>query len=183
MNGRVVIFKMVFIADYTLFYIIITVTSWWARWHLKSPASRSLRLFAQPFIQVQTKKTSKLRLTSLCEWNSSLNGEFPAQRAGKRKMFPLMGSSCGAGYFDTRPGLHVSFLLLIQSVINQSQGGTNAFTYHPIHSNDLRFLHLLTYDIFSQIYSWSWCHKGTRKMSIHSCIYICIYTQNAHATI
>ena len=28
------------------------VTSWWARWRLKSPASR---LFAQPFVQAQTK--------------------------------------------------------------------------------------------------------------------------------
>ena len=29
----------------------ITVTSFWVRWHFKSPASR---LFAQPFIQAQT---------------------------------------------------------------------------------------------------------------------------------
>ena len=35
---------------------IITVPSQWARWHLKSPASR---LFAQPFVQVQIKENIK----------------------------------------------------------------------------------------------------------------------------
>ena len=37
-------------------------------WHLKSPASRFF-------------KTSKLRVTDLCEGNSPVTGEFPAQRA------------------------------------------------------------------------------------------------------
>ena len=56
----------------------ITMTSWWARWRLKSPASR---LFIQPFIQTQTKENTKTpRHRPLC-------GEFtgdrwiPAQRA------------------------------------------------------------------------------------------------------
>ena len=31
----------------------------------------------------RSKKTSKLRVTSLCEGNSPVNGEFPAQRASK----------------------------------------------------------------------------------------------------
>ena len=35
---------------------IITMTSWWERWHLKSPASR---LFTQPFIQAQIKEKIK----------------------------------------------------------------------------------------------------------------------------
>ena len=46
------------------------------RWRLKSPASR---LFTQP--SMQTKKTSKLRVTGLCARNSPVTGEFPAQRA------------------------------------------------------------------------------------------------------
>ena len=46
---------------------IITVTKQWARWRLKSPASR---LFTQSFIQAQT-------------------GEFPAKRPVTRKMFPF----------------------------------------------------------------------------------------------
>ena len=57
----------------------ITVTSKWARWRLKSPASR---LFIQPFIQAQIKeKKSKLRVTGLCAGNSPVTGEFPAQMA------------------------------------------------------------------------------------------------------
>ena len=50
----------------------IAVTSWWARWRLKSPASR---LFAQPFVQVQLEENIKApRLWPL--W-----GEFVSQMA------------------------------------------------------------------------------------------------------
>ena len=35
---------------------VITMTSWWARWLLKSPVSR---LFTQPFIQAQIKENIK----------------------------------------------------------------------------------------------------------------------------
>ena len=52
-----------------------------AQWRLKSPASR---LFTQPFIKA-IKKTSKLRITGLCEGNSPVTGEFPAQRASNAK--------------------------------------------------------------------------------------------------
>ena len=41
----------------------ITVTSWWARWRLKSPASR---LFTQPFVEAQIKENTK-----------AMTGEFP----------------------------------------------------------------------------------------------------------
>ena len=51
--------------------IIITVTSQWARWHLRSPASR---LFTQPFIQAQIKENIKApRHWPLC-------GEFTGER-------------------------------------------------------------------------------------------------------
>ena len=52
------------------------MASYWAPWRLKSPASR---LFTQPFIQGRSKKTSKLRITGLCAWNSPVTGEFPTQ--------------------------------------------------------------------------------------------------------
>ena len=54
------------------------MTSWWARWRLKSPASR---LFTQPFIQTQIKENTKApRHWPLCgEFTGT--GEFPAQRA------------------------------------------------------------------------------------------------------
>ena len=54
------------------FYKSITVTSWWARWRLKSSASR---LFTPPFIQAQTKENIKY----LRHW--PLWGKFTAQRA------------------------------------------------------------------------------------------------------
>ena len=36
-----------------------------------------------------SKKTSKLRVTGLCEGNSPVTGELPAQRASNAKMFPF----------------------------------------------------------------------------------------------
>ena len=58
---------------------IITVASWWARWRLKSPASR---LFTQSFIQAQIKENiKKIRVTGLCAGNSSVTDEFPTQMA------------------------------------------------------------------------------------------------------
>ena len=59
------------------------------QWRLELPASR---LFAQSFIQAQIKETSKLRVTGLCDGNSPVTGEVPAQRASK--FFHLMTSSC-----------------------------------------------------------------------------------------
>ena len=48
----------------------IIITSWWARWRLKSPASQ---LLTQPFIQAQIKENIKA--------SSLVTDEFPAQRA------------------------------------------------------------------------------------------------------
>ena len=57
---------------------------------------------------VCSKKTSKLRATGFCEWNSPLTGEFPSQRPVTRKMFPFddvimvyfqpyrVGGTCGS---------------------------------------------------------------------------------------
>ena len=58
----------------------ITVTSQWARSRLKSPVSWS---FAQPFIEAELKKTSKFRVTGLCEEKSPHKGPVT------RKMFPF----------------------------------------------------------------------------------------------
>ena len=65
----------------------IPIACWWvthdsdvimSSMALKSSASR---LFAQQFVQAQVKETPKLRVTGLCEGNSLVTGEFPAQRA------------------------------------------------------------------------------------------------------
>ena len=57
---------------------LITVTSWWARWRVNHQPHDCLlnHLFRR-----WSKKTSKLRVTGLCEGNSPVTGEFPAQRA------------------------------------------------------------------------------------------------------
>ena len=62
----------------TSIYLLITITSLWPRWRLKSPASR---LFTQLFIQTQIKESIKApRHWPLCgEFTGT--GEFPAQRA------------------------------------------------------------------------------------------------------
>ena len=65
--------------------VSITMTSQWARWRLKSPASG---LFTQPFIQTQIKENIKaLRHWPL--WNSPVTGEFPAQMASNAENVPI----------------------------------------------------------------------------------------------
>ena len=56
------------------------MTSYWARWRLKSAASW---LFTQPVFRRRSKKTSKLRVTGHCEGNSPVTGELTTQRASK----------------------------------------------------------------------------------------------------
>ena len=55
----------------------ITVTSWWVRWRLKSPASR---LLTQPFIQAKIKENIKALRHGLFEGNSPVTVEFRTQR-------------------------------------------------------------------------------------------------------
>ena len=52
---------------------LITVTSWWAQWYLKSPVSR---LFVQLLSWRRSKKFSKLRVTGRCEGNSPVTRGF-----------------------------------------------------------------------------------------------------------
>ena len=76
--------------DYS--YLPITMTSYWTRWLLKSPASR---LFNQPFIRAQIKINIKApRHWPLCgefigdRWIPRTNGQW------RGKFFHLMTSSC-----------------------------------------------------------------------------------------
>ena len=65
--------------------MFIIATSWWARWRLKSPASR---LFTQPFIQAQIKENIKAqRHWPLCGefWPVNLPHKGPVTQ----KMFPF----------------------------------------------------------------------------------------------
>ena len=58
----------------------ITMTSQWAWWRLRSPASRLFYLPNRLF-ERRSEKTSKLRVTGLCAGNSPGTGEFSAQMA------------------------------------------------------------------------------------------------------
>ena len=63
----------------------------------------------------RSKETSKLRVTGLCVRNSPVTGEFPAQRAVTRKMFP----------FDDvimRPTLH-RYIFIYHAVLKFGQFG------------------------------------------------------------
>ena len=44
---------------------------------------------ASRLFRCRSKKTLKLRVIGLCEGNSPMTGEFPAQRPVTRKMFPF----------------------------------------------------------------------------------------------
>ena len=63
---------------YPVMVTLITMTSQWAWWRLKSPASR---LFIQPFFQAYIKQNIKAPRHWPCEGNSQWTGEFPAQMA------------------------------------------------------------------------------------------------------
>ena len=49
---------------------------------------RWLNCLVNRLFRLRSKKTSKLRVTDLCEGNSPVIGEFPTQRASDREMFP-----------------------------------------------------------------------------------------------
>ena len=60
--------------------LLITVTSWWARWRLKS---QEYRLLTQPFVEAHFKENTK----ALRHWPSW--GELPHKESVPRKMFPF----------------------------------------------------------------------------------------------
>ena len=62
-----------------------TVTQWWTRWRLNH---RRLDCLLNRLFRRRSKKTSKLRHW-LCDGNSPVTGEFPAQRASNEEIFPF----------------------------------------------------------------------------------------------
>ena len=94
-QDMIVVYKSIHSHGHTMntyFKYCITVTSEWARWRLKSPASR---LFTQSLFRRRSKKIPKPRVTGLCEGNSPVTGEFPAQQraSNAENIFHLMTSS------------------------------------------------------------------------------------------
>ena len=58
-------------------------------------------------------KTSKLRVTGLCEGNSPVTGEFPAQRASNLEMFPFDDVIMSTGVTATQLQWHLSNINVI----------------------------------------------------------------------
>ena len=77
-------------------YGLITMTSQWARWRLKSPS----RLFTQPFVGRRSQNTSKLRVIGLWEGNPPVTGGFPAQIASNAECFHLMTASWLLAHYE-----------------------------------------------------------------------------------
>ena len=76
----------------------ITMTSYWVRLRLESPASR---LFIQPLNQAQIKENIKFRVTGLCSLNSPVTGESPIQRASNAENVSIWWSHDVTGAFCT----------------------------------------------------------------------------------
>ena len=69
---------------YVTYRNTITVTFYWARWHLKSPANH-LYCSLNRLFRCGRQKTSKLRVIGLWEGNSPTTGECPTQRFSNAK--------------------------------------------------------------------------------------------------
>ena len=93
----------------------------------------SLRLFRR-----RSKKTSKLRVTGLCAWNSPGTDEFPAQMASNAEMFPfddaiMITYTCHVGW----------------------DAATCANLWHAlINKNEIRALHIFTRHYFKKNHEW-----------------------------
>ena len=111
------------------FWFIITMTSQWAWWRLRSPASR---LFTQPFIRAQIKENFKApRHWPLCgEFTGT--GEFPAQKASNAENVSIWWRHHGK-FANTI----MMWLVASKYVSNLSaeilEKNTSSFLCNPIH--------------------------------------------------
>ena len=73
-----VIFYSSQLTSYLFYLMSITITSKWARWHSNR---RRLGCLLNHLFRRKLKKTSKFRVTGLCEGNPPVTDGFPSQRA------------------------------------------------------------------------------------------------------
>ena len=71
------------------YWLLITVVSGVIKNVMASEITGVSIVYSTICFRRRSKKTSKLRVTGLCEGNSPVNGEFPTQRASNMEMFPL----------------------------------------------------------------------------------------------
>ena len=117
------------------------MTTEWARWRLKSPASRLFYLFRR-----RQKKASMLRVIGLCEWYSPETNEFPSPHEGPvtRKMFSfddvIMTADrylvdSGRGCEDVIRGLRAYYKLITTVNTNLIIGDVSAWHRTAWHVN------------------------------------------------
>ena len=96
---------------------LITVTSWWARWRLRSPVSDCLfnRLF-----RCRSSKISKLRVTGLCAGNSPVTSEFPTQMASNTEYVSIWWRHPASVPSDRN--IYAVYILCYLSTILDSKG-------------------------------------------------------------
>ena len=98
------------------------MTSQWARWGLKSPASR---LFSQSFIPAQINEYIKAPCHWLCAGNSLVTGEFPAQMASNAENVSIWWhhhGHIGTWSSDTRLWIPYSKHISTCSVVSSNKG-------------------------------------------------------------
>ena len=112
---------------------VITMTSWRVRWQSNH---RHLDCLLNPLFRHGSKKTSKLRVTGLCEGNSLVTGEFPHKGPVTQKTFPFddVISSCIIRAnqsklitCDPLSPVHIVF------IHNKSWKDSNQVQYHWVH--------------------------------------------------
>ena len=74
-------FILYIITFYNMFYAFDAIMFYCTLSEMTRIKMINQSMFTQPFVQVQIKDISKLRVTGLCEGNSPVTGEFPAQMA------------------------------------------------------------------------------------------------------
>ena len=104
----------------------------------------------------RSKKTSKLRVTGLCEGNSSVIGEFPAQRASNAEFFPSDDVIVVSQVSDVFQGdyLYCRGTHIYQSESFQETGNATGLIFFSL----IELVHQIPSDI---------CHNGLEKSIYH----------------
>ena len=132
---------------------------------------------AKPFVQASTKETSKLRVTGLCEGNSPVTGEFPAQRPVTRKMFSFDDVIMDAYTRDRsryKP-IGLNELTDVSGVIlNNSKKG------FPVRSFEMTFSHFIRMPGLSpSVYSSERFHHDRWPMRFPVTLTNCYFSKNS----
>ena len=101
--------------------------------------------------RLRSKKTSKFRVTGLCEGNSPVTGEFPAQRASNTEIFPfddgiMVTHSPGRIPQDGRQDdIYIYIMYMLQYFTGRLVCLHTHYTFHGIHTRFMLFVVVVSY--------------------------------------